>query len=53
MNDVLSSILHATLVHTGYTLICVAIGFVLGVSIGIGLSRLPTLSPYLLPLLSI
>ena len=53
MNDVLSSILHATLVHTGYTLICVAIGFVLGVSIGIGLSRLPTLSRYLLPLLSI
>ena len=39
MNDVLSSILLATLVHTGYTLICVAIGFVLGIMssfLGIG-----------------
>ena len=53
MTDVLFSILHATLVHTGYTLICVAIGFVVGVSLGIALSRLPTLSRYLLPLLSI
>ncbi len=38
---------------TGYTLICVAIGFVVGVSLGIALSRLPTLSRYLLPVLSI
>ena len=53
MSDLLLSILHATAVHTGYTLICVAIGFVLGVSLGVGLSRLPTLARYLLPLLSI
>ena len=32
---------------------CVAIGFVVGLSLGIGLSRLPRLSKYLLPLLSI
>lgn len=38
-------------VHTGYTLVCVAIGFVLGVLLGVGLSRLPTLSKYLIPLL--
>ena len=53
MGDILLSILQAALVHTGYTLVCVAIGFVVGVSLGIALSRLPTLSKYLLPLLSI
>ena len=42
-----------TAIHTGYTLVCVAIGFVIGLTLGIGLSRLPTLSRYLLPLLSI
>ena len=53
MSGVLLPILHATLVHTGYTLVCVAIGFVVGLALGIGLSRLPRLSRYLLPLLSI
>lgn len=53
MNDLLLSILNATVIHTGYTLVCVSIGFILGVSLGIGLSRLPTLSKYLLPVLSI
>ena len=47
------SILRAAAVHTGYTLVCVTIGFVLGLLLGIGLSRLPTLSKYLIPLLSI
>ena len=53
MNELLLSILRAAAVHTGYTLVCVAIGFVLGLFLGIGLSRLPTLSRYLIPLLSI
>lgn len=53
MNQLVVSILRASAVHTGYTLVCVAIGFVLGVLLGVGLSRLPTLSKYLVPLLSI
>ena len=53
MSEVLLSILQKTAEHTGYTLISVAIGFVLGLSLGIGLSRLPTLAKYLLPLVSI
>ena len=53
MNELLLSILRASVIHTGYTLICVSIGFVIGVTLGVGLSRLPTLSQYLIPLLSI
>ena len=53
MTDLLLEILKQTAIHTGYTLVCVAIGFVVGLSLGIGLSRLPRLSRYLLPLLSI
>ena len=53
MNELLLSILQATVRHTGYTLMCVAIGFVLGLLLGVGLSRLPTLSKVLIPLLSI
>jgi len=53
MTDLLLSILRATAVHTAYTLVCVAIGFALGLALGIGLSRLPRLSKFLLPLLSI
>ena len=53
MTDLLLEILKQTAIHTGYTLVCVAIGFVVGLSLGIGLSRLPRLSKYLLPLLSI
>ena len=53
MNELLLSILRATAVHTGYTLVCVAIGFALGLFLGICLSRLPALSKYLIPLLSI
>ena len=53
MNQLLLSILWATAVHTGDTLVCVAIGFVLGLTLGIALSRLPALSKYLIPLLSI
>ena len=44
MNELLLSILRASVIHTGYTLICVSIGFVIGVTLGVGLSRLPTLS---------
>ena len=47
------SILQAAAVHTGYTLVSVAIGAVLGLTLGIGLSRLPALARYLIPLLSI
>lgn len=53
MSELLLSILRAAAEHTGYTLVCVAIGFVIGLLLGIGLSRLPTLSKYLIPLLSI
>lgn len=53
MNELLLSILRASVIHTGYTLICVSIVFVIGVTLGVGLSRLPTLSQYLIPLLSI
>ena len=53
MTDLLLEILKQTAIHTGYTLVCVAIGFAVGLSLGIGLSRLPRLSRYLLPLLSI
>ena len=44
MTDLLLEILKQTAIHTGYTLVCVAIGFVVGLSLGIGLSRLPRLS---------
>ena len=53
MNALLLSILRATTIHTGYTLVCVSIGFTLGLLLGVALSRLPTLSKYLIPLLSI
>lgn len=53
MQTILLSILRATAVHTAYTLVSVAIGFMLGLVLGIGLSRLPRLSKYLIPLLSI
>ena len=41
MNALLLSILRATTVHTGYTLVCVSIGFTLGLLLGVALSRLP------------
>lgn len=53
MTDLLLDILRRTAEHTGYTLICVAIGALVGVLLGIGLSRLPRVAKYLLPLLSI
>lgn len=53
MNQLLLSILRACAVHTGYTLVCVTVGFALGLLLGIALSRAPALSRYLLPLLSI
>ena len=34
MNELLLSILRAAAVHTGYTLVCVAVGFVLGLFLG-------------------
>ena len=32
---------HAILVHTGYVLICVTVGFFLGLLLGVALSRMP------------
>lgn len=49
----LSQILQAVLVHLGYTVISVSIGFVLGVALGIWLTRYPKLSGYILPVLSV
>ena len=34
MSELLLSILRAAAVHTGYTLVCVAAGFVLGLALG-------------------
>lgn len=49
----LSAILHAAALHLGYTLVSVSIGFVLGVTLGILLTRTPKLSKYILPVLSV
>ena len=48
-----AEILQAVLVHLGYTLVSVSVGFVLGVGLGILLSRSPRLSKYVLPVLSV
>lgn len=53
MSGVLQEILRAVLVHLGYTLISVSIGFALGLTFGVLLSRLPKLSNYILPVLSV
>ena len=53
MSDILLDILKRTAEHTGYTLLCVAVGALVGVLLGIALSRVPKVSHYLLPLLSI
>ncbi len=45
--------LNAILTHLAYTLISVGAGFVLGVTFGVLLSRVPKLSKLILPLLSI
>lgn len=43
----------AILVHTGYVLVSVTVGFVLGLVLGILFSRLPRLSRVLLPVISV
>lgn len=48
-----AEILHAVLVHLGYTLVSVSCGFVLGVTLGVLLSRMPKLSKFVLPVLSV
>lgn len=53
MSGVLQEILRAVLVHLGYTLISVSLGFALGLTFGVLLSRLPKLSNYILPILSV
>ena len=53
MTASLSDILHAVLVHLGYTLVSVSAGFVLGVALGILLSRSQKLSKFVLPVLSV
>lgn len=49
----ISAILQAMAVHLGYTLASVSIGFVLGVILGILLTRAPRLSKIVLPVLSV
>lgn len=49
----LPEIFHAVLVHLGYTAVSVSIGFVLGLVLGILLTRAPRLSKYILPVLSV
>ena len=53
MGSVMNDIFQAVLVHLGYTLVSVSIGFVLGLGFGILLTRFPRQSKYILPLLSV
>lgn len=48
-----SMLLKAIVVHTGYVLLSVSIGFVMGLVLGILLSRIPKWSSVILPVLSI
>ena len=43
----------AVIIHTGYVLVSVLTGFVMGVALGILLSRSPKLSRFLMPVLSV
>ena len=43
----------AVIIHTGYVLVSVLTGFVMGVTLGILLSRSPKLSRFLMPVLSV
>ncbi len=53
MGELLKDILFHVAQHLGYTLVSVGIGFVLGLSLGMALSRFPKVSKYLIPVLSI
>lgn len=53
MTATFSDIIHAVLVHLSYTIVSVAVGFILGLVLGILLSRLPKLSKFVLPVLSV
>lgn len=53
MSSTALSIAQATAVHLGYTLVSVAIGFVLGLCLGILLTRFPKAAKYILPVLSV
>ena len=44
---------HAILVHTGYVLICVTVGFFLGLLLGVALARTPRISGIVLPVISV
>ena len=46
-------ILQAVAVHLGYTVVSVSVGFVLGVALGIVLSRFPRAARFVLPALSV
>ncbi len=46
-------ILRAVAVHLGYTVVSVSVGFVLGVALGIVLSRFPRAARFILPALSV
>ncbi len=43
----------AILIHTGYVLICVTAGFLLGLLLGVALSRTPRISGIVLPIISV
>ena len=46
-------ILQAVAIHLGYTVVSVSVGFVLGVALGIVLSRFPRAARFILPALSV
>ena len=53
MGSVMNDIFQAVLVHLGYTLVSVSIGFTLGLSLGVLLAQFPKYSTYILPVLSV
>jgi osmoprotectant transport system permease protein len=53
MSDYGAKLGQAILVHTGYVLVAVAIGFALGLVLGVLLSRVPRWSGVILPILSV
>ena len=48
-----SKLCKAVIIHTGYVLVSVLTGFVMGVALGVLLSRSPKLSRFLMPVLSV
>ena len=53
MGEILKDILFHVAQHLGYTLVSVGVGFALGLTLGMLLSRFPRVSRYIIPVLSV